>query len=76
MTVTEPPSAWRSRLRRDVAWSLFIKLGLLTLLWGLFFSSSHRCRVDGSSTANRFALTVFRADSHAGTDDSGGDRCD
>ncbi len=57
---------WRSHLRRDIGWLLLAKLGLLTLLWALFFSSSHQCRADGAATAQRLAV--------AG--ESGGHRCD
>jgi hypothetical protein len=67
---------WRYHLTRDIGWSLLVKLGLLTLLWALFFSGSHRCRVDGSATAGRLALEAHQADSHGQTVTSGGDRCD
>jgi hypothetical protein len=56
MNMSKQQQTWRSRLTRDIGWSLFIKLGLLTLLWALFFSNSHRCRVDGVATASRLAL--------------------
>jgi hypothetical protein len=56
---------WRSRLTRDIGWSLLVKFGLLILLWLLFFSSSHRCRADGPATASRLALEVHQADSRA-----------
>lgn len=58
---------WRMRLARDLGWWSIIKLGLLALLWGTFFSSSHQCRVDASATAHRLGITdeVDR-----------GDRCD
>jgi hypothetical protein len=58
MNISSQQQTWRSRLTRDVAWFFFIKLGLLTVLWALFFSDSHRCRVDGFATANRLALTA------------------
>jgi len=55
------------RLARDLGWWSIIKLGLLALLWALFFSSSHQCRVDGTATARRLGMT----------DEVGrGDRCD
>jgi len=63
MNVSSQQQTWRARLARDVGWSFFIKLGLLTLLWAFFFSGSHRCRVDGVATANRLALTVHGVDS-------------
>jgi hypothetical protein len=64
MNVSDQQQIWRSRLRRAVGWSFFIKLGLLASLWALFFSGSHRCRVDGFGTANRLALTVHGLDSY------------
>jgi hypothetical protein len=63
MNIPSQQQTWRSHLRRDVGWSFFIKLGFLTLLWALFFSGSHRCRVDGVATASRLALTDNRLDS-------------
>jgi hypothetical protein len=76
MAATKHVQIWRSRLTRDIGWSLLVKFGLLTLLWALFFSSSHRCRVDGPATANRLALKGHEADAHAQTVTSGGGRCD
>jgi len=52
-----PHQSWRTRLARDLGWWLMIKIGLLTLLWGLFFSSSHQCRIDGTATASRLGIT-------------------
>jgi len=43
-------------LRREIAWLLLGKLIALIVLWALFFSPSHRHRVDGAKTADRFAL--------------------
>jgi len=65
--------SWRARLARDLGWWLIIKAGLLTLLWGLFFSSSHQCRVDGTATAGRLGLAN---PSSLYLPTSGGDRCD
>lgn len=76
MTGTNSPKPWRSRLAREVGWYSFIKLCLLTLLWGLFFSHSHRCRVDGTATANRLALGAAGTPARAGHDISGEDSCD
>jgi hypothetical protein len=76
MSAANNPAPWRSRLAREVGWYFLIKLCLLTLLWALFFSSSHRCRVDGIATAHRLALTVFGTASGAGSDSSGEDSCD
>jgi hypothetical protein len=56
MTV-ERSSDWRRRMRRDVFWALVVKLGLLGLLWGLFFSPAHRPHVDGDATSRKFAVT-------------------
>jgi hypothetical protein len=63
MNISIQQQTWRSRLTRDVSWSFFIKLGLLTLLWALFFSGSHRCPVDDVATANRLAVTDSGVDS-------------
>jgi hypothetical protein len=68
--------AWRVRLTRNIGWSLIVKLGLLTLLWALFFSSAHRCRVDGPATASRLALGAHQPDSRRLTVAEGVDRCD
>jgi len=75
MAAVKRDQCWRARLTRDVGWSLLVKLGLLTLLWALFFSGSHRCRVDGPATASRLALEGHQAESHRQTI-AGGDRCD
>jgi hypothetical protein len=76
MATMQPDQHWRSRLTRDIGWLLLIKLGLLTLLWALFFSGSHRCRVDGPATANRLALADGRDPFLGRAMTSGGDRCD
>lgn len=67
--------SWRARLARDLGWWSIIKLGLLALLWGLFFSNSHQCRVDGTTTASRLGLAGQLSD-YLPTRTSGGDRCD
>jgi hypothetical protein len=67
---------WRSRLTRDIGWLLLIKLGLLTLLWALFFSNSHQCRVDGPATAARLSLGTGGDRLHGPAIPKGGDRCD
>jgi hypothetical protein len=71
-----PRAGWRARLTREIGWSMLIKLGLLTLLWALFFSGSHRCRVDGAATAGRLALEDHTAGSYRQAASPGGDRCD
>jgi hypothetical protein len=76
MAAIKRDQPWRTRLTRDVGWSLIVKLGLLTLLWALFFSGSHRCRVDGPATANRLAVGGDSTQSHWQTMDGGGHRCD
>jgi len=66
--------SWRARLVLDLGcWSI-IKVGLLMLLWSLFFSSSHQCRVDGATTANR--LGIADQSGRLPMKSSGGDRCD
>jgi hypothetical protein len=56
MTV-DASSDWRRLMRRDVFWALVVKLGLLVLLWGLFFSPAHRAHVDGEATSQKFAVS-------------------
>jgi hypothetical protein len=67
---------WRARLTRDIGWSLLVKVGLLTLLWALFFSGAHQCRVDGPATASRLALGSDKGKSDWQAIAGGGDRCD
>jgi hypothetical protein len=76
MAAMQHDQHWRSRLTRDIGWLLLIKLGMLTLLWALFFSSSHRCRVDGPATATRLAVAAEGDALHGRPMTSGGDRCD
>jgi len=52
-----------------------MKIGLLSLLWGLFFSGSHQCRVDGTATASRFGMPNPAAQ-FVPARRSGGDHCD
>jgi len=67
--------SWRTKLARDLGWWMIIKIGLLMLLWGVFFSGSHQCHVDGTATASRLGLANQSGHySPAGT--SGGDSCD
>jgi hypothetical protein len=68
--------SWRARLAREIGGWLLVKLGLLTLLWTFFFSSSHRCIVDGAATANRLALAPTVAQPFRHTLPPGGIRCD
>ncbi len=56
MTV-DASSDWQRLLRREVFWALVMKLGLLVLLWGLFFSAAHRPHVDGAATSQKFGVT-------------------
>jgi hypothetical protein len=51
-----PQRSWRMRLARELSGWMLVKLGLLTVLWALFFSGSHQCRVDAPTTASRFGL--------------------
>jgi len=66
---------WRSRLRRDIGWLLLVKFACLAVLWAVFFSGSHRCRVDASAAADRLAV-VDRWAAPLTIDTPGGDRCD
>jgi hypothetical protein len=56
MRFLQPQQSWRTRLARDLGWWSIVKVGLLTLLWSLFFSDSHQCRVDGTATSSRFGI--------------------
>jgi hypothetical protein len=69
-------TGWRARLTRDLGWSMLAKFGALALLWALFFSGSHRCRVDGAATAGRLALEAQTSSSHVQAIAPGGDHCD
>jgi hypothetical protein len=75
MRFLQQHQSWRTRLARDVAWWSIVKVGLLTLLWSLFFSDSHQCRVDGTATASRLGIA-----DHSGGNllarTLGGERCD
>ncbi len=76
MAVAKHDLTWRARLGRDIGWSMIVKLGLLMLLWAVFFSRSHQCRVDGPVTANRLALDVREGSSDGRPITSQGERCD
>jgi hypothetical protein len=52
---------WRARLTHDIGWWLFAKLSVLTLLWALFFSGTHRSFVDGPAAASRLGLTAAQS---------------
>jgi hypothetical protein len=76
VTAMKRDQSWRARLTRDIGWSLLVKVGLLTLLWVLFFSSAHQCRVDGPATASRLALEGHAAEARWQVIAEGGNRCD
>jgi hypothetical protein len=76
MAAMKGDQRWRARLTRDIGWSLLVKLGLLTLLWALFFSGSHRCRADGPATASRLALGDLKRKSDWQATAGGEHRCD
>jgi hypothetical protein len=46
----------RHAVWRELTWLLVLKFAALTLLWWLFFSASHRPRVDGWTAGQRFAV--------------------
>ena len=50
------PGTWQRRLRRELGWALLGKLAALVLLWALFFSPSHRQRVDDSLAGGRLGV--------------------
>jgi hypothetical protein len=51
---------WRRAMRWKIAGLLCGKLALLTLLWALFFSPSHRSAVDSAAASDRFGVSVGR----------------
>ncbi len=61
------PPDWVRSLRWKLTGLLILKLGLLTMLWVLFFSSAHRTAVDAALTGSRFAVTTTQ-DAAAGRD--------
>jgi hypothetical protein len=57
---------WQGAMRRKIAVLLCGKLALLTLLWALFFSPSHRSVVDSAAASDRFGVSVGRPGSPSG----------
>jgi hypothetical protein len=49
---------WQRAMRWKIAGLLCGKLALLTLLWALFFSPSHRSAVDSAAAGDRFGVSV------------------
>jgi hypothetical protein len=60
------PTGWKRAMRRKIAGLLVGKLALLTLLWALFFSPSHRTVVDPVATSDRFGVSHGRPRSSSG----------
>lgn len=52
---------WKRAMRWKIAGLLGVKLALLTLLWALFFSPSHRPAVDSAGTSDRFGISDGRS---------------
>ena len=48
--------SWRAQLGRELGGWFVLKILALTVLWALFFSGSHRVRVDAPGVADRLAL--------------------
>jgi len=57
---------WQRALRWKIAGLLCGKLALLTLLWALFFSPSHRSAVDSAAPGERFGVALARPGSSSG----------
>jgi hypothetical protein len=55
---------WHRAMRWRIAVLLCGKLALLTLLWALFFSPSHRIAVDSAATSDHFGVSDGRPGSH------------
>jgi hypothetical protein len=54
---TDGSMEWHRAMRWKIAGLLCAKVALLTLLWTLFFSSSHRIAVDSAATSDRFGIS-------------------
>jgi hypothetical protein len=54
---TDGSMEWQRAMRWKIAGLLCAKLALLTLLWTLFFSPSHRIAVDSVATSERFGIS-------------------
>ena len=50
--------AWRVALRRQLGWTLLLKLAALFVLWFLFFSPAHRSHVTPDSVSTAIAVDV------------------
>ena len=48
---------WVVRLRRHLTWVIAVKLVVITLLFVLFFSSSHRPSIDADGVSDHLRLT-------------------
>ena len=57
---------WRRAIRRRMLWLFALKLSLLTLLWALCFSSSHRYPVTAATTGQHLAVDGRDANSSPG----------
>jgi hypothetical protein len=57
---------WQRAMRCKMAGLLCGKLLLLTLLWALFFSPSHRSAVDSAAAGDRFGVPIGRSGSSPG----------
>jgi hypothetical protein len=68
--------SWRAQLGREVGGWFAIKILGLTVLWALFFSGSHRVRVDALGVADRLALAGMSLHQQLPIRTSEGDRRD
>jgi hypothetical protein len=60
-SATVDSQRWQHAMRWKIALLMCAKLALLTLLWALFFSPSHRIAVDSDATSDRFGVADARA---------------
>jgi hypothetical protein len=69
--VERTPARWRPELRRELTLLVALKVLALALLWWLFFSPTHRPRVDAHAASERLGVAYSKAVSGAsggGTD--------
>jgi hypothetical protein len=61
MASTADSHGWRRSLRNQIVILLCAKLALLSFLWMMFFSPSHRIAADSNATSQRFGVADQRA---------------
>ncbi len=57
MMSTARQTSWQAQMRRQIGWTLLIKLMALIALWALFFSPEHRVTVSDDSVQRQLIPT-------------------